>query len=751
MEEDSVESSEISVKKPVSTVTSKLQSVKTGNSGESVKRVVKTGGSIVGKAPGLGLTGLSRKKVEGSNGVSNVVTTKTSLRSNVDPVKRRNSTGGLVGKKLGSDSKAVDNVSSVVSKRIGSSVSEAVAGKGSSSETVKRSSVEPRRASLPAIATKTLNKSSDSVTKKQTPVSPVPRVSRTLSVSDGSRQALPRKPSLRESLSGSASSKRLSSSSIDSSGSSTLRKTSSKLLSPSARSPSLSSGSKSGSLSSSFDRGSTLSSRRKMSTPESRDSRFMMLPQVEAKAGDDVRVDLRGHRVRSLAAIESKLSPNLEFVYLRDNLLSSLDGIEILTRVKVLDLSFNEFKGPGFEPLESCKMLQQLYLAGNQITSLISLPQLPNLEFLSVAQNKLKSLSMASQPRLQVLAASKNRISTLKGFPHLPVLEHLRVEENPILEMPHLEAASILLIGPSLKKFNDRDLSREELKIARCYPAHTALCIRNGWEFCRSELAADSTFKFLVEQWKDGLPPGYVLDEASVDHPYEEDACRCHFVFAKDQAVSVESELTLTYQWFIGDKTPTDFVPITDAVGEIYWPKHEDINKYLKVECTPIIGETQYPSIFAVSSPVSVGTGCPKVLNLSVQGELVEGNVLKGFAEIAWCGGTPGKGVASWLRRKWNSSPTVIVGAEDEEYCPTIDDIDSSLVFMYTPVTEEGAKGEPQYAMTDFVKAAAPSVSNVQILGDVIEGNIMKGVGEYFGGREGPSKFEWLRENKETG
>lgn len=60
--------------------------------------------------------------------------------------------------------------------------------------------------------------------------------------------------------------------------------------------------------------------------------------------------------------------------------------------------------------------------------------------------------------------------------------------------------------------------------------------------------------------------------------------------------------------------------------------------------------------------------------------------------------------VFSWLRRKWNSSPVVIAGAEDEEYLLTIDDIDSSLVFMYTPVTE-GAKGEPQYKYTDFVKA----------------------------------------------
>jgi hypothetical protein len=40
------------------------------------------------------------------------------------------------------------------------------------------------------------------------------------------------------------------------------------------------------------------------------------------------------------------------------------------------------------------------------------------------------------------------------------------------------------------------------------------------------------------------------------------------------------------------------------------------------------------------------GTGSPKVLNLRVEGELIEGNLIRGFAEIAWCGGTPSKGVA---------------------------------------------------------------------------------------------------------
>lgn len=151
---------------------------------------------------------------------------------------------------------------------------------------------------------------------------------------------------------------------------------------------------------------------------------------------------------------------------------------------------------------------------------------------------------------------------------------------------------------------------------------------------------------------------------------------------------------------------------------------------------------------FSTLPSLCKGSGIPKVVNLEVQGELVEGNVIKGFAEVAWCGGTPGKGVArydcmlvefrmrqvvyvlslfstqnkkekrkikalcncadstfSWLRRRWNSSPVVIAGAEEEEYQLTIDDVDSSLVFMYTPVTEEGAKGEPQYKYTDFIKA----------------------------------------------
>ncbi|PHT37497.1 hypothetical protein CQW23_21070 [Capsicum baccatum] len=218
-----------------------------------------------------------------------------------------------------------------------------------------------------------------------------------------------------------------------------------------------------------------------------------------------------------------------------------------------------------------------------------------------------------------------------------------------------------------------------------------------------------------------------------------------------DETESTDTDVNLKYQWFIGDRTPSNFLEIHGATRELYWPKHEDVGRILKVECTPKLGETEYPTIFSISSPVSPGTVHPKVLKIEVCGDLLEGNIIRGHAEIAWCGGTPGKSISSWLRKRWNSSPVVIVGAEEEEYQLTLDDVDSCLVFMYTPMTEEGAKGEPQCAITDYVKAAPPSVSDVQISGDVVEGNTIRGVGKYFGGREGPSKFKWLREDKDTG
>ena len=125
---------------------------------------------------------------------------------------------------------------------------------------------------------------------------------------------------------------------------------------------------------------------------------------IEVRGPTDTRLDLRSKRIRSLAAETVPLSARAEFVYLRGNLLTSLEGVEELKRVKVLDLSFNAIQDEALSSLSACKALQQLFLASNQLASLAHLPPLPHLELVSASQNQLTSCAMEMQPKLKVRA-----------------------------------------------------------------------------------------------------------------------------------------------------------------------------------------------------------------------------------------------------------------------------------------------------------------------------------------------------------
>lgn len=186
------------------------------------------------------------------------------------PVTRRISTGGLPEKQTIS-----------LTKRPGSGVNSAVGKKTSSlaSEPLRKSLPEMRRSSMPSLGANPSNRTSIPKTQRSFPASPSP-VSKTLTTStnsDASKQEFNRRTSLRSSPS-SVSSKRIASSSMDSTGSSSsVRKSVSKVSSPSNR---VSSVTKAGVLST--------SGRKKVGTPENRDSHLIVLPQVEVRAGDDM-------------------------------------------------------------------------------------------------------------------------------------------------------------------------------------------------------------------------------------------------------------------------------------------------------------------------------------------------------------------------------------------------------------------------------------------------------------------------------
>ncbi|PWA68234.1 outer arm dynein light chain 1 protein [Artemisia annua] len=58
------------------------------------------------------------------------------------------------------------------------------------------------------------------------------------------------------------------------------------------------------------------------------------------------------------------------------------------------------------------------------------------------------------------------KITNSRGEVKYPI-KVLAASKNPILEMANVEAASILLVGPTLKKFNDIDLSPKKITICK--------------------------------------------------------------------------------------------------------------------------------------------------------------------------------------------------------------------------------------------------------------------------------------------
>lgn len=216
----------------------------------------------------------SRKRVEARNITDSGSVTKRSGSGPVSSssVPRRNSTGGLAQRSslsLSSDGRTRTSI------RDKTAASPSSASTSSVTEPVRRSLPEIRRSSISAlhagkpVATSPVGSSKTEVVKR--PLS---------------------KPALSVSASFS-SSRRVGSSTGDVSGGGTggsVRKSVAKVSSPSmsARSPTLSGGLRAGSMSSSSDRSSSLSGRRKLGTPDSRNSRFIILPQIEVKANDDL-------------------------------------------------------------------------------------------------------------------------------------------------------------------------------------------------------------------------------------------------------------------------------------------------------------------------------------------------------------------------------------------------------------------------------------------------------------------------------
>jgi len=217
----------------------------------------------------------------------------------------------------------------------------------------------------------------------------------------------------------------------------------------------------------------------------------------------------------------------------------------------------------------------------------------------------------------------------------------------------------------------------------------------------------------LVEKWQDTLPSGCIIKEASVDRPSEESPCQSHFGLVQESTESElvlryqwsKADRSLSNFVPIPDATNEVKLPCHTSIGMcakrfcflilsvMYYrsigqnmktlAKFLRLNVLLLLERLNIhpylpylrqfyevcffsntIGQMEVFHCLAISvlhiflywRPVEnntvkrcAGKGIPKVVSLELHGELVEGNILKGQAVVAWCGGTPGKCITRWV------------------------------------------------------------------------------------------------------
>ncbi|KAK7263584.1 hypothetical protein RJT34_31176 [Clitoria ternatea] len=90
------------------------------------------------------------------------------------------------------------------------------------------------------------------------------------------------------------------------------------------------------------------------------------------------------------------LPPRLHSLNLSKNNISTIEGLRKLTRLRVLDLSYNQIRRIG-HGLASCLSLKELYLTGNKISEVEGLHRLWQLRILDIRFNEISSAKCLGQ------------------------------------------------------------------------------------------------------------------------------------------------------------------------------------------------------------------------------------------------------------------------------------------------------------------------------------------------------------------
>ncbi|ELR06551.1 hypothetical protein VC83_07491 [Pseudogymnoascus destructans] len=150
-----------------------------------------------------------------------------------------------------------------------------------------------------------------------------------------------------------------------------------------------------------------------------------------------VRLCLRQNAITEIEGLSS-LAETLRDLDFYDNLISHIKGLEDLTNLTSLDLSFNKIKH--IKRVNHLTKLTDLYFVQNKISTIEGLDGLTQLRNLELAANRIRGIqNLDTLTGLEELWLGKNKITEIKGLSSLSSLKILSIQSNRIREISSLE------------------------------------------------------------------------------------------------------------------------------------------------------------------------------------------------------------------------------------------------------------------------------------------------------------------------
>lgn len=173
----------------------------------------------------------------------------------------------------------------------------------------------------------------------------------------------------------------------------------------------------------------------------------------------------------------------------------------------------------------------------------------------------------------------------------------------------------------------------------------------------------------------------------------------------------------------------------------------DDIGCRIRAEFTPVRNDWAAGEPKSVTSePVRACT--PECRSIKIIGNLVEGSQLE--VDVEYFGGAEGESFYQWLRKASTKDEyKAIHGANGTKYVVAPEDVGQYLAVEYTPVNAEGAAGETCRCVLDNpIEGALPTISNLTIVGELMEQHTLTVEYDYAGGQSGAHMIQWFRRDK---